>query len=165
MAAKRASILAGAVSLAVWSFLLLGVALGYRGGDSSSTWLARAVFLVVAAPATVVGVLAVRRGWRRAVSRPLPDRGVNGWLARQPGWRLSLVLWVPYGAAILGTVFGMSMYQHRNPSGGSLAAGLASSAMVAVVLAAIQRMRWRLQAERSQAGSLPDTARGLHDRP
>src|ERR1022692_4470187 len=79
--------------------------------------------------------------------------------------RLSLVLWVPYGAAILGTVFGMSMYQHRNPSGGSLAAGLASSAMVAVVLAAIQRMRWRLQAERSQAGSWPDTARGLHDRP
>jgi hypothetical protein len=86
MAAKRALILAGAVSLAVWSFILLDIALSYRGGDGSSTWVTRVVFLVVAALATVVVVFAVRRGWRRAGLRPLPDRGMNGWLVRQPGW-------------------------------------------------------------------------------
>jgi hypothetical protein len=165
MAAKRALILAGAVSLAVWSFILLDIALSYRGGDGSSTWVTRVVFLVVAALATLVVVFAVRRGWRRAGLRPLPDRGMNGWLVRQPGWRLALAVWIPYGAVIFGTLFGMSMYQHRDLSGATLAAGLASSAIAAVVLAAMWRLIWRRQAERSQAGPLPDIARGSPDGP
>jgi predicted small integral membrane protein len=109
MAAKRALILAGAVSLAVWSLILLDVALSYRGGDGSPVWVARVVFLVVAALATLVVVFAVRRGWRRARARPLPDRGLNGWLVRQPGWRLAFAVWIPYGAVIFGTLFGMSI--------------------------------------------------------
>jgi|CZLB01.1.fsa_nt_gi hypothetical protein len=165
MAAKRVLIFAGAVSLAVWSFILLDIALSYRGGDGSSTWVTRVVFLVVAALATLVVVFAVRRGWRRARARPLPDRGIDGWLVRQPGWRLALAVWVPYGAVVFGTLFGMSMYQHRDLSGATLAAGLASSAITAVGTAAMWRLIWRLQAERSQTGPWSDIAGGSPDRP
>jgi len=48
--------------------------------------------IALAVAAVVLGVRAVWRGWRRAWTRPWPDRGVNGWLLRQPGWRAALAV-------------------------------------------------------------------------
>ena len=55
-----------------------------------SSWSGRAVSLVLAAGVTLILVLSAQRGFRRAANRPLPEKGLNGWLARQPGWRAAV---------------------------------------------------------------------------
>jgi len=132
---------------------VLMVALSYRAADPGSTWMTRTILLALAALFTVTFVLLIRRSWRRALARPIPDRGVNGWLVRQPWWRLALMFWVPYGSASLGSVIGVSSHTHHHLSALRLAVVLAGSAFPAAVQAGVQGTLWRRQAERFQVGT------------
>jgi hypothetical protein len=47
--------------------------------------------LVLATGVTLILVLCARWGFRRAANRPLPAKGLNGWLARQACWAAAVI--------------------------------------------------------------------------
>jgi len=102
-----------ATGLAVWCGLGLLVVLGYQNGSSASTWTGRAMMLTMAVVVTSAFLAAARASFRRAVARPLPVLGVNGWMARQPGWRLALVYWIPNAAIMLGVPYAIADHFHH----------------------------------------------------
>jgi hypothetical protein len=151
MTAERIWVVYRAIYLVLWCALVVTVVLAYQGADSSSTWLARAVMLGVASLVTVGFIPLARHQLRRAVARPIPQRGVNGWLARQPGWRLALLYWALY-LVVMGSVWiGVSTQMHRSPPWESIAVVLVLLPFGAVGQAAQNRVRFQRQADAGQA--------------
>ncbi len=140
-----------AAALAAWCLLVAAVALTYRTLGGGSPWPVRWVILGVgaAAAAGIAGLAALlRRRIRTRAARPLPGHGVNGWLARQPGWRLALLYWVCYAVATGSGTVGAALYLHR----GSLVTALLGALYISVILAVGQAGMTRAISRRRNAG-------------
>jgi len=92
----------------IWAAVVLAVVASIieLGGHREGQWLDGAVIFALAALATIGVFRRGRANWRRALVRPIPDRGLKAWLWRQPGWRLALIVWAfeltAVGLAVLG---------------------------------------------------------------
>lgn len=140
-AGRLRTVLLAAV-LAVWCFLITAVALTYRTVGGGSPWPVRWVILGVGAAVAggAIGLAALlRRRIRTLAARPLPEQGVNRWLAQQPGWRLALLYWVCYAVATGGGTVGAALYLHRGSLVTALLGALYISAIPALGQAAMTR--------------------------
>jgi hypothetical protein len=84
--------------VAVWAVVVFGVVVS--------------VILALAGLAGVGFLVRARSNWRRALARPIPDHGLNGWLWRQPGWRLALIIWAFQVTAAGLIVVGLAYFMH-----------------------------------------------------
>jgi hypothetical protein len=100
--------------VAVWAVVVLG-AVGSVieiGGRREGAWLVGAVILALAGLAGIGFLLRALSSWRRALARPIPDHGLKGWLWRQPGWRLALIIWAFQLTAVGLVVAGFARFTH-----------------------------------------------------
>ena len=152
-----------AAMLVVWCLLVAEVALTYRAPGGGSPWPVRwFIFGVGAAAAAGIAGLAalLRRRIRTLAARPLPERGVNGWLARQPGWRLALLYWVCYAVTADGAVIGVSLDLHASLPVIPVVGVLYTSAIPAVAQAAMTRAISRRRGARLAAAGPGQDADG-----
>src|SRR5258707_9521434 len=100
--------------LTVWAVVVLGVvgSVIEIGGRREGAWLVGAVILALAGLAGIGFFLRGRSSWRRALARPIPDHGLKGWLWRQPGWRLALIIWAFQLTAVGLVVAGFAPFIH-----------------------------------------------------
>ncbi len=59
---------------------------------------------------------ALARRLLRAWTRPWPDRGVNGWLLREPGWLVAVAACGFYGLLVFGGWWAVTLVTHHSPS-------------------------------------------------
>ena len=114
-----------------WAYVVIGMASAIR----DSGWGAELIALLILGSASVGFVWWARRSWRRMQARPIPDRGLNGWLWRQPGWLLTLLFGALYYLPTVG-VIALSVYQRDRSPGFWLVLLMTCPAVLAVGQAA-----------------------------
>ena len=150
----------GTVLIVVWCGFTVAVALGYQNADGSAPWTVRGVIVAVGVLVAASVALLTRLALRRAVARPMPQRGVNGWLVRQPGWRLALIYWLGSVAGFGGVLLSISSRMHHSPPAFVWPLLIVGWAFAAVGNAAQLRV---ICERRSQATLVADVARRSHD--
>ena len=150
--AERALLVMAVMLTAAWCGLVLDVVLAYRGGSTASTWSARLVMLFLAGVVTAAVVMLGRRNWLRAIARPLPERGLNGWMARWPGWVLALFYWVVFGGAGVGVIVWVGHAEGHGLPAAAAVSLFVTWAILAAGIALMNRVIWRRQAENCNAG-------------
>ena len=139
----------------VWAVVVLGVvgSVIEIGGRREGAWLVGAVILALAGLAGIGFFLRARSSWRRALARPIPDRGLKAWLWRQPGWRLALIIWACQLAAVAVVVVGLAALTHIVVLSPFLAVSLAALVIGMAVTAAGQAAAWCVIRQRQAEGS------------
>ena len=136
-AAELMLLLYSVMLVTVWAVVVLGVvgSVIEIGGRREGAWLVGAVILALAGLGGIGFFLRARSSWRRALARPIPDHGLKGWLWRQPGWQLALIIWAFQLTAVGLVVAGFAPFIHS----GGLAAFTHSRApqFLAVSLAVV----------------------------
>ena len=151
------------VVAAIWVFLAIDVpAVTIRTTGEGAGLLV----LIIVGAAGIGFIWRARSSWRRSLARPIPDRGISGWLWHQSGWLLTLLFGLLFYLATIGGIqLGDLVYNHGPLPG----FGLALLATFPAFLAIGQAARWCVRRER-QLGLLAgipaaDVARGSHVSP
>ena len=150
-AAERALLIIGVMLTAPWCALAFVVVSAYRGGSTTSTWVARLVMAFLVGIVTAAVIMLGRYKWLRVIARPFPQRGLNGWMARQSGWALALCCLVVFGGADVSAILVVSHAERRGLPAPLVVQLLATSAVSAAVIALMMRVIWRRQAENGKA--------------
>jgi hypothetical protein len=158
-AAERVWMLYLTAIIVAWCGFTVAVALGYQSADGSSPWAVRGVIVTVGVLVAASVALLTRLGLRRAAARPMPQRGVNGWLVRLPGWRLALIYWLGWVAGVGGALLGVSSRMHHSPPAFVWPLLIVGGAFSATGSAAQLRV---ICQRRSKAALVADVARGSH---
>lgn len=158
-AAERVLMLYWTVVIVVWCGFTAAVALGCQNADGSAPWAVRGVIVTVGVLAAASVALLTRLALRRAAARPMPQRGVNGWLVRQPGWRLALIYWLGWVAGLGGVLLGTSSRVHHSPPAFAWPLVIVVGAFSAMGSAAVLRV---ICQRRSEAALVADFAPGSH---
>lgn len=132
------------VIVVTWASVVIGaVALIIRGISVGSAWLLASIILTLV---NIGFIWRARRNWRRSLARPVPDRGLNGWLWQQSGWRLALLFGALYLLATIGAVrLGVTVHKRPLPD-----LALVLLATYAVVLAVGQAAGWCVRRQRQE---------------
>jgi hypothetical protein len=99
--------------LALWSLVLGGWLVAQNLDLFGASWHGFLIGFVTSAVFVGFAAVLVRHAFRRAVARPLPRQGVNGWLARRP-WRVVALTVVAY-LVIPAAVFASEAYLFPRP--------------------------------------------------
>ncbi len=145
--AERALLVIGVMLTAPWCVLAFVVVFAYRGGSTTSTWVARLVMALLVGIVTAAVIMLGRYRWLRVIARPFPQRGLNGWMARQSGWALALCCGVVFGSAGVSAAFVVSHAERHGLPAALVVQLLATSAASAAVISLMLRVIWRRQAE------------------
>lgn len=141
-AAEIILVLYWGVIAVMWALVVIGVvALIIRVIPAGGAWL---LALIILGSVITGFAWRARRTWRRSLARPIPDRGLRGWLWRQPGWRLALLFGAFYLLATIGGVQ-LGILVHMRPLPGP---GLVLLAACAAFLAVGQAAGWCVRRQR-----------------
>jgi hypothetical protein len=155
---ERILLAIGGVVTAVWCLVVITISLGFQAATPAWTWAIRILLLAAGAFATGALIYGAARAWRIAMSTPLRgDRG-SRWLARQPGWRLAIGLWLLYSAPEIGTSLWLSHGRLSAPTAprpGYLVVSVVGAALLALVF----RTVWRRQLENTSLAEIPASQR------
>jgi len=99
-----------------WAFVVIGIVTTIH--DSGSGLGADLIALTILGSASVGFVWRARSSWRRMQDRPIPDRGLNGWMWRQPGWHMALLFGAFYYLPTIGVIALTHIVYNRNASPG-----------------------------------------------
>jgi len=141
-----------AAATGLWYFALFMQVLG-------STWSGRAIGVALATGLTLGMVLLAWHAFRRRIVRPLRTGGVNGWLARQPGWRAAVIMTTLYLAPVTCVLLIVAS-RARQPLPPMSWLGFSGQVLVAAAIGTF----WALVIQRQRERALADVAPGPHER-
>lgn len=151
--AERLMVVYLTVMALLWCLIVLSVGWALLGPGTGTSWAARAVAAGMVAAVTVGFVLVARWRWRRAASRPFRGHGLNGWMERQPVWRLAVIAWAVYAGMQFGVAYAASSAFHGLPPLWWQLGVLAWWVVPATGQAAMWRVTWDRQKRLGQTGT------------
>jgi hypothetical protein len=156
-AAEVVLVLYLAALLVIWCAAVVSVIALVIAGAGSGGWPIGILLVGLAAVVTLAVVGLARRNWRLAVQRPAPDRGLGGWLARQPGPRLAVVIWGFYAVVALTIGLAVSSY-----TPGGLPWRVVPTLLIVAAFPAVgQAAQARVLSQRRQRRDRKENAHGL----